>query len=45
MSPIVDGWIEKQKKAVKLDPSVLTASLADFFEDVMNGLEWFSDVV
>ena len=44
VSPIVDGWIEKQKKAVKLDPSVLTASLADFFEDVMNGLEWFSGV-
>ena len=34
----MDGWIEKQKKAVNLDPSVLTESLADFFEDVMNGL-------
>ena len=37
MSPLVDGWIEKQKKAVNLDPTVLTESLADFFEDVMNG--------
>ena len=37
VSPSIDGWIEKQKKAVNLDPSVLTESLADFFEDVMNG--------